>query len=204
MSFVASPKRARQQRGSALMTAVILISVMLVVTAGVLYFASQQRLRAIQSSRVMPRNYCVETGLQLARTYYGANYVSWNTFLATPSQYDPVPSSCNTAPAVPTNAALQTARPELFADLDGDGQLDVYIYLRDNFDEHAPAAANCTRDNDLQVVVGAVCISRTLTPLRDDNSVNPTRQTNEAILQYSPPGAAYAQRCASLGNCNVN
>ncbi len=196
--------RSRNQRGSALMTAVMLISVMLVVTAGVLYFASQQRLRAIQGSRVMPRNYCVETGLQLARTYYGANYTSWNAYLSAPAQYDPVPSSCNLTPAVPTSAALQVARPELFADLDGDGQLDVYIYLRDNFDEHAPAVANCGRDNDLQVVVGAVCISRTLAPLRDDGTVNPTRQTTEAMMQYSPPGAEYAQRCASLGNCNVN
>lgn len=195
----------RLRRGSALMTAVMLISVMLVVTAGVLYYSSQERRRAIQSSRSIPRNYCVETGLQLARTYYGANYNRWNNFLAVPTQYDPVASSCNLTPADPTSAALQAARPELFADLDGDGALDVYIYMRDNFDEHAPAVTNCQRDNDLQVVVGAVCISRTLAPLREDGTVSPVRQTTEGILQYSPPTENYAQRCgSSTGNCNTN
>ena len=191
----------RFQRGSALMTSVLLISVMLVVTSGVLFFAGQERRRSIQQSRNIPRNYCVETGLQIARTYYGANYANWNTFLAAPAQYNPVASACNLIPAIPTDATLPAAT---LVDLDGDGANDVYIYIRDNFDEHPPTVADCTRDNDLQVLVGAVCISRTLAPRREDGSVNPILQTTEGILQYSPPNNNYAQRCSSLGNCNIN
>ena len=63
---------------------------MLMVTAGVLYFAGQERRRAIQKSRSVPRNYCAETGLQMARTYFGANVSSWNTYLGQPASYNPV------------------------------------------------------------------------------------------------------------------
>jgi hypothetical protein len=189
-------KKSRLERGSALMTSVLLISVMLVVTAGVLFFAGQERRRAIQLSRAIPRNYCVETGMQMARTYFGANQATWNTYLSAPTQYNPVASTTNTTPADPSTTALQTARPELFADLDGDGLHDVYIYIRDNqddFTQFKEATRDDSRDNDLQVIVGAVCISSTLVPKREDGKPSPVPQTSEGILQYTPPGADYAE-----------
>jgi hypothetical protein len=198
---------SRAARGSALMNVVIMMGILAMITVAVLSFSGQERKRAIQKTRTFPKNYCSETGLQMARAYFGSNFKNWNTYLGAPGEYDPVKSSCNTAPANPGTvsgrAAIAALHPELLADLDGDGRADVYIYMRDNADE-AAATNNCKRDNDLQVIVGAVCVSGTLGPRRDDGTVDQSGVTLEGELQYNPPSGGYAQRCGANGNCNSN
>jgi hypothetical protein len=198
----------RRQRGSGLLTAMIAVTIILTVTAGILYYSNSENTRSINISRGVPRNYCVEAGLQLARAYYGKNRASWTSFLASPSIYNPVGSSCLTskslATADPTNTTFQGAHPELFADLDADGKNDVYIYIRDNEDELPPALPDCTRDNDAQVIVGAVCISSTLAPRLQNGNADPAQMTSEAVVQYNDQASNTAQRCGSMGNCNAN
>src|SRR5262249_49017223 len=108
--------RRSNQRGSALLTAAVLISVLLLVVAGLIYYASRSRSRAINTSRHHARLTCAESGLQLARTYYGRNYTLWNT------TYLPNPAIYNASVNAVRNTAFQTANPQLFADLDGDGK----------------------------------------------------------------------------------
>src|SRR5260370_22535002 len=118
--------RSYKQRGSALLAAGALAPVLLLVVAGLMYYASRSRSRAVAISRGSSRISCAESGLQLARAYYGRNYAFWNsTFLPNPAVY-------NTTVSTAMATAFQNANPQLFSDLDGDGQPDVYLYGHDD------------------------------------------------------------------------
>ncbi|MBN8469485.1 hypothetical protein JYJ95_23535 [Corallococcus exiguus] len=206
-----SPRASsRSPRGATLLLVVLLVTVLLGLVAGVMAYASSERTRAVTSSRAGQRQGCAESGLQLARGYFGRNYPQWNTFLSTPGAYDPIGSPTNTAPANPRTAAgraaIKTVNPALFADLDGDGKDDVYLYIRDNEDEFQPLAPEWNRDNDQQVVVGAICISETLIPRRGGNNLqDPSALAVEGILQYNGGGHAYtAQTAGGTGSGNLN
>ncbi|MFP2931128.1 hypothetical protein ACLESO_39230 [Pyxidicoccus sp. 3LG] len=195
----------RQARGATLLVVIILVTVLLGLVASIMVYASKERIRAVATGRGGQRQSCAESGLQLARSYYGRNFRHWNSYLAAPATYDPVASTFNPAPADPRSAVLQAAHPELFADVDGDGNLDVYLYIRDNDDELHPLPAERFRDNDHIAVVGALCISSTLTPRNADGSPSPTLLAQEGLLSYN--GEA-AERCLTAnagdgtGNCN--
>lgn len=201
---------SRSARGATLLLVVLLVTVLLGLVAGVMAYASSERTRAVTFSRTGQRQGCAESGLQLARGYFGRNFSQWNTFLSAPSVYDPIPSPTNTAPANPRTpagrAAIKASNAALFADLDGDGKDDVYLYIRDNEDEFKPLAPAWNRDNDQQVVVGALCISETLIPRRGDtNQQDPNTLAVEGILQYNGGGQAYtAQSAGGTGSGNLN
>jgi hypothetical protein len=199
-------RSTNQERGSGLLTVMSVTAVLLLLVASLFYMVQRNNANAIDQARALPRSYCADTGLQMARAYFGTNFANWNAYLADPSHYNPVVASWNpsSTAANPTSLALQAAHPELFIDLDGDGQADVYLYVRDNPDELPPATENYLHDNDMQVFVGAVCISSTLVPRRSDGSVDPSRLSAEALLVYNGINAQYAQRCQAQGNCNVN
>jgi hypothetical protein len=197
---------SRQARGSTLLVVLILVTVLMGLVAGVLTYANKERGRAVAGSRSGLRQSCAESGLQLARSYFGRNFKNWNTYLSNPSSYDPVRSAYNTAPANPRLPALRQAHPELFADLDGDGndKPDVYIYIRDNDDEPAPLPPEGNRDNDHNVVVGAICISSTMQPRAGDTSTSEPMLANEGLLSYNGERANCLTALAGngTGNCN--
>ncbi|RKH47088.1 hypothetical protein D7X96_26870 [Corallococcus interemptor] len=204
------PSSHRSARGATLLLVVLLVTVLLGLVAGVMAYASSERTRAVTFARAGQRQGCAESGLQLARGYFGRNYGKWNTFLSAPSVYDPIRSPTNASPADPRTAlgrtAIKAVNPALFADLDGDGKDDVYLYIRDNEDEFKPLAPEWNRDNDQQVVVGAICISETLIPRRGDtNKLDPNALAVEGILQYNGGGQAYtAQSAGGTGSGNLN
>jgi hypothetical protein len=178
-----------------------------------MYYASQERARAVNNSRSLTRRACTEAGIQLARAFYGRNYVNWNTYLSNPAIYDPTVPPPGLA-SNPWDSSLQSNHPELFTDLDGDGLPDVYVYIRDNWDELPPATNNTTRDNDQIVIVGAVCISNTLVPRRGDGSLEesgsavsgPNGLTVEGLLSYNDPNQTYCSQASGcgLGQGNLN
>ena len=199
-------------RGAALLTAVLMVALLTSIVAGLMLYVHQQRLRSIAAARAMVRDSCAASGLQHARAYFARHQTEWNLFLAkpqgtgTPHPYNPVKASWNTTPADPKSKALQEAYPELFADLDGDGVQDVYLYIRDNPDEGLPAAENWERDNDQIVIVGAVCISETLVPRRQDGKVDPTLVVVEGLLSYNLTDTSYTSQALSgtAGTGNLN
>lgn len=210
-------------RGSALLTVLILMGILTAMVGSVLLYANHQRLRAVGMARTQNRQSCAEAGLQFARAYFGRNNYcggscsNWETYLRTPSVYDPVPASWSasgtlqsanaaTLQAAIKTTAFQAAHPELFTDLDGDGKNDIYIYVRDNDDELAPAASNPLRDNDQNVIVGAICISTTLVPRRDDGLPDPDSLVLEAMLSFNSPGTLYYAQAAAgaSGDGNTN
>jgi hypothetical protein len=203
-------QRRRGERGAAMLVIMSLSAALLLMVAGLLTFTQTSRTRAIQQSRTPSRFGCAESGLQLAKAYFSANFLSWNTYLKDPAAYNPVTASwmpgcavkCSSiGPAKPLtctpgdctlNATLANAHPELFYDLDADGKPDVYIYVRDNQDELPPIAVDDpTSDNDQNVIVGAICISPTLVPRTADGRVDRERLQIEAILSYNAPDYTY-------------
>lgn len=200
-------RRSREdQRGSAIIVSMGIVILVLLTVLALISFSGLSRSRATAMLRSMNRLTCAQDGLELARAYYGRNFPSWNNYLSQPSIYNPVATAWNTTPAVPTSAALQTSNPELFADLDGDGVNDVYIYIRDNADELPPAVNNPARDNDQNVIAGALCISKTLTPHLQNGSVDPTLQYVEGLLNYNMANSVYraSAHCGGTGSGNCN
>lgn len=199
----------KSERGSAMITTMIMLGVILGVVTALMAFANAERLRAINVARKTLRVSCAESGLQLAKAYFGRQFANWGTYLSNPWTYDPVPSRFNYSPAMYTDPSFQAANPDLFADLDGDGELDVFIYARDNQDEFPPIAwddpANWTRDNDQNIMVGAVCISKTLGPHAvDDPSILPNPLTAEALLSYNTAIQGCTQAGCGDGSNSLN
>ncbi len=177
------------ERGSALITVLALSSILLMMAMGLLFFSGHVHQRSIRVARAMTEQACTATGLQLARGYFGKNYANWDIYLGDPSSYNPLGWSDDSGKSVPRGnldavKALRRDHRELFADLDGDGLPDVYIYCRDNQDERPPATNDWTKDSDQVIVVGALCISETLVPLRQDDTRDPDRMSAEALLKW--------------------
>lgn len=209
-----TPTMSMRRRGSALLTVMLLVAILAMLGGTLLLIAQNQMIASVNTTRTFPRNYCLDTGLQMARSYYGANFACWSKtcttanapggFLLNMGIYNPVVASYNpvataanpsNSPSgylgtawVATESALG-AHPELFADLDGDGIPDVYIYIRDNQDE-IPSVFNPTlgdmwyRDEDEQVYIGAVCISPTLAPRLSNGLVNPAMIQEEMLYHH--------------------
>ena len=82
----------------------------------------------------------------------------------------------------------------------------MFLYIRDNEDELPPAAPNWSRDNDQVVVVGALCVSRTLAPRREDSTIDPDALLMEGLLDYNVTGSVYRSQGAggATGSGNLN
>ncbi|MDP1825943.1 MAG: hypothetical protein Q8L48_21950 [Archangium sp.] len=185
-----------------MITVLLMMGLLAAIVSGLMLYVHQERERTIASTRSMARNTCAASGLQFARAYFARNFANWNTYLSTPAVYNPVESAWNTGFVDTTATTFWTtfhpAHPELFTDLDGDGRDDVFIYIRDNADEGLPAAEDWGRDNDQNVIVGAVCVSDTMVPRTGNDIV-----VVEGILSYNLPDNGYgSQANPSGGNLN--
>ncbi len=193
-----------RSRGSALLNALLLTGILLLIVLLVLSFAAANRRRAIRHARALDRESCAFTGLNYARTYFANNFGNWNTYLAAPAQYNPIPPGT----ADPSSSTLKAARPELFLDLDADTRPDVYVFVRDNQDELPPATQNFALDNDQNVIVGALCISTTLQPRREDGTIDTDSQMVESLLSFNQTGSTYRSQAGAgasgTGNLNAN
>ena len=204
---------SRQERGSALMVAMAVSAILLLIIAGLFGYVQAERTRAGRPARELTRKECAEAGLLLARAYFSANVSTWNKYLNDPSHLNPVPASWNTSPADPVAAVAAGAAAwtgasapfnDLFYDLDGDGKKDVYIYVRDNQDELLPAANNWRKDNDQNVIVGAICISTTLSPRLTSGATDPSELSIESLLSYNAPSNTYASQANGGSSNNGN
>lgn len=210
----------RRPRGSALLTTVIFVTIILLVTSALLFYASYSHRRATNVSRGATELSCAESGLQLARAYFAdpAQQPLWNTYLQDPQNYNPVRSTWNTDPAL-GDGGYQTvlaAHPELFYDLDGDStsgtpKPDVYIYIRDNADETGgglDGGQDWSNDTDSTVYIGAVCISQTLAPRRLTDGLSMSVVSPlvaEGLLSMGKSKCLYgSQHGSCLGNGNTN
>lgn len=191
------------RRGAALVTVMVLMGILAMFVAALLMFTARQRQRTTELARSANRLSCAETGLQYARSYFAANQLNWNTYLADPSHYNPIRSTWNTTPADPLTITTPAA---LLLDIDGDGRRDVYVYVRDNDDEIVPEPSTPSRDNDQAVIVGAVCVSSTMGPRLENGSINADPLLLESILSYNNAGQSYKSQAGmgATGSGNLN
>jgi len=174
------PAKRSSQRGSAMLITMILISALL---AGGTVLVSMQ-LASNRGSDLTRTGIsaldCAEAGLVTARPAVAANYGQWPTALA----------ACGAGPypcAEPQwmSAALGTH------DLDGDGQADFVVYIRDNDDE-VPTEPRL--DSDLSVFVVSRCIKYAETPT----------EVSE-LFRLSGGGTCYNSQFGGCGgNSNAN
>lgn len=167
------------ERGSAIL--VTLIIVVALLGGGALLLGMQ--LKATKSTDIarsgMTAMYCAEAGLTAARLIVANNYAGWNVALAANIS---VPG---------TEPAFLTA---LSRDIDGDGNNDFTIVLRDNDDEQAPLANDLNVDNDLQIWIVSTCTKFT------DNR----KQVSE-LVRFNVGGTCYQSQlggCGGNGNAN--
>ena len=185
-------------RGAAMVTVVMRMTSLAAIVASVMLIAANQRTRAASSARAIVRQTCADAGLQFARSFFASKQSQWDLLLAKPTStvhpYNPIKSTWNTIPADPnTDAGVTDIKAittpvkgiSLFVDLDGLAGDDVYIYIRDNDDEMLPATSDWGRDNDQNVIVGAICISSTMSPRRQDGTLDTDKVSVESVLSFN-------------------
>lgn len=154
----------RSERGAALVLALMLVALLLVLGVAMIRIAGNDRVDAARMGVRERAQICAEAGLQYGRRFFGQSYEAthnWNDYLDGTSAgfaYDP-------------DAVLEDLPAQVFgksdgtafdpgADLDGDGQADFWVSMRDNDDERPLGGADApTRDNDESVILRAECIN---------------------------------------------
>lgn len=207
----------RRRSGFALLAAIMVMALLAIISIAVLTSAGASRRRAIRVTRGEVREGCAYAGLNYARNFFSRNFANWNTYLATPNPYNPnygfnqTTSWASPAGTVVNRANLIAAATgptaPLAVDLDADADPDVYIFIRDNMDEFDPAPPNFSVDNDQNVIVGAICISNTMQPRReDDHQLDPDFLVMEAMLSYNQQGSTYGGQATggASGTGNLN
>ncbi|MFT3711742.1 MAG: hypothetical protein QM817_29235 [Archangium sp.] len=199
-----------------MLAAIMIMSLLAIISIAVLTSAGAGRRRAIRYTRTEVRENCAQAGLNYARGYFANNFGNWGAYLNAPTKYNPMfpsGSSSSWAKAAGSNdlnraaviSAVNTTNPELLVDLDADANPDVYIFIRDNFDEFPPALPDFTTDNDQNVIVGAICISQTMAPRRENNTIDQDALLAESLLGYNMQGNAYSgQALGGSGTGNRN
>jgi hypothetical protein len=153
--------RARQ-RGSAMLVTLIIIGALLAGGAVLVSLQLASNRSTDLSRSGMSALYCAEAGLSAARPWVAKHYTTYGT--TTPTGW---------ASALVASASGDYTEPDFIHDnidltspghdLDGDGQPDFQVYLKDNADEGG-SSNDFARDNDLQIFIVSKCIKYPDTP----------------------------------------
>jgi Tfp pilus assembly protein PilV len=174
--------RRDPQRGSAMLTAMILMSALLAGAAALVHVQMTSTRSAEMTRSGISAQYCAEAGLVAARQTIAANPGQWAAALA---------ASAAAAPAPPAEPAFLAS---IVHDIDGDGVSDFIVYMRDNNDELPPNADDQAHDNDLRVYLVSRCTKYPDTP----------REVVELVEQGAAGHAYRAQEGGWNNNGNDN
>jgi len=192
--------RKQGQRGVTMVFALMFMLLVAVLSVSIINFAGRDRIAAARMSVQERGLSCAEAGIQYGRRYFGCNYKgtnNWNGILAgtLAGRYDPdlgdtYPSSASSIDRRLKGDRFDVGTLEPGTDLDGDGQADFWVSIRDDDDDRSGAAdpsvagANDrTNDNNLSVILRAECINPAWTV-----EVGGERRTAviEVLLTYMP------------------
>ena len=152
MMTTAPVTRRNPERGSAMLTAMILMGALLAGAAALVSIQMASTKSAGMSRTAISAQYCAEAGLVAARATIAANPGEWAAALS---------ASAAAAPSPPAEPAFLSS---IAHDVDGDGASDFIVYLRDNNDELPPNSDDQSHDNDLRVYVVSRCTKYSDTP----------------------------------------
>ncbi len=163
--------KGKGARGVSLLFAMALVLALAVLGVALISYAGRDRIAAARMSVQERGLACAEAGVQYARRYFGCRYKTtnnWNDILSkvAPGRYDPslgdaYPSSVSAIPMVLKGSSGGTSTLDPGTDLDGDGNPDFWVSIRDDDDERPLGAAdNRQRDNNLAVILRSECINR--------------------------------------------
>ncbi len=166
----------RGEQGSTMIIVLVIMVALLGASAVALNLQVSNTKSAglVRSSRTSL--YCAEAGLAAARPILAENYAIWPDLLDLDPDNDP------------TWYPIQ-------GDIDGDGEFDYEVIIRDNDDEPVTLPPDPTRDNDLRVFIQSKCIANPDTP----------REILELVI-YEGGGTIYrdqtGQGSGNTGNAN--
>jgi len=144
--------KSRAQRGSTLLTALAVTSLLALIIFGVLTYTGAERERSGRSVRDLDAQTCSESAAQWGRKFYGEPYARWNELLAEGSGYSNPESKDPTTWGAGSFGRID-GKP-----VDATHPADFRVTLSDNVDEFFPSAPDSSHDNDLQVVLRAECL----------------------------------------------
>jgi len=170
MRHTFSPRTA--ERGAAMIVAVFLVLIVAVIAAGVIKYAGRDRIAAAKMSVKERGLACAEAGVQYGRRLFGCNYKTtnnWNDYLsgARAGRFDTTlatpdlrPTDLDALPMELKGSRGNTSTLDTGTDLDGDGEPDFWVSIRDDDDERPEGAPdNRNRDNNLMVYLRSECIN---------------------------------------------
>ena len=140
-------RRHPRDGGMALLVALAVVVLLAAVVAAAIGWSKNDRLNAGKAVHNLTVQDLSESTLQYGKSFFAQNYAAWNTYLA----------YFVTARTV---AQVKTDHPELMASLPAGTGFDCFTYAKDDVDELPPAANNPNVDNNLRILVGAVCVQQ--------------------------------------------
>lgn len=161
---------ARRARGVSLLFAMALVLALAIIGVAVIGYAGRDRIAAAKMSVQERGIACADAGIQYGRRYFGCNYKTtnnWNDILSgvAPGRYDPAlndayPGSVSAIDRRLKGDSKNTGTLDPGTDLDGDGNPDFWVSIRDDDDERPLGADdNRRRDNNLAVRLRSECIN---------------------------------------------
>jgi len=169
-------KHKQAQRGITMVFAILFMLLVAVLSVAIINFAGRDRIAAARMSVQERGLACADAGIQYGRRYFGCSYKDtggWNSILdgTEPGRYDTdlgdtYPTSVGSIDRRLKGDRFDSGTLEPGTDLDGDGQADFWVSIRDDDDDRSgaanPAAAGAnvrTHDNNLSVILRAECIN---------------------------------------------
>lgn len=194
-------RRRRGETGSALIFALAMILALLVAGVMLVELTGGDRVDAGKMGLKDRGMACAETGLQYGRQFFGSRYETthgWNDFLATPVtghlgyRYDPANGDARpdlTNVPLELKGASNNATLDPGADVDGDGQPDFWVSIRDDDDERPLGIPdNPQRDNNETVILRAECTNPKFALTQGGQQVNVVL---EAVLTHVQGSSGY-------------
>jgi hypothetical protein len=162
-------ERGAIARGSALVFALLVVLLLASAGVAIIRYAGGDRVDAAKLATKDRALACAEAGLQYARRFFGSRYDTsdnWNDYLRAPTssvpgyRYDPGegdPRSLATRP-MQTRGKSNGTSFDPGADIDGDGNPDFWVSVRDDDDERPLGALHDpTRDNNELIIIRSEC-----------------------------------------------
>ncbi len=197
-------------RGSALVFVLAMLLVLAVAGIALVRIAGNDRIDAARMGQNDRALACAEAGLQYARRYFGSNYETtsgWNALLskATPGfRYDPANGDGRPdLSSVPKQAVGMSngATLDPGADLDGDGQPDFWVSIRDDDDERPLGIPDDpTRDNNEAIIIRSECTNPRFALPQGGTQVN---MVLESVLSHVQGSSGYGTSEASSNSTDL-